>query len=124
MNHTYGREEKLKSRATIESLFSSGKTVAKYPLRLSYVRLPPGEKTRVGVSVSKKYFKKAVDRNYYKRVLRELYRTNKGMLFDTTEGPYAIMFFYQTKERLPFAEIQVRALRLFEKFAQAEQAGV
>ena len=75
----------------------------------------------MGVSVSKKYFKKAVDRNYFKRVLRETYRLNKYLILDNIEKPFAIMFFYQTKDRLPYAEIETKTIQLFEKFiAQLE----
>ena len=82
MNFTYPKNERLKSKTTIGLLFSEGKSVSKYPLRLVY-RDEKGEvdeKIKIGVSVSKKYFKKAVDRNYFKRVLRETYRLNKHLL--------------------------------------------
>ena len=71
---------------------------------------------KIGVSVSKKYFKRAVDRNYFKRVLRETYRLNKHLLIDSLEKPYAIMFFYQTKEHLTFQEIEEKTIQLFQKF--------
>lgn len=117
MNFTYPQTEKLKSKNTIDLLFSEGKSVSKYPLRLVYVPMIPtdGEKLKMGVSVSKKYFKKAVDRNYFKRVLRETYRLNKSLL-SAAEQPYACMFFYQTKDRLTYAEIHQKTIALFEKF--------
>jgi ribonuclease P protein component len=37
MNFTYTKTEKLKSKITIDLLFSKGKSVSKYPLRLVYV---------------------------------------------------------------------------------------
>ena len=118
MQFTYPKIEKLKSKTTIDLLFSSGKSVSKYPLRLVYVPiiLENDEKIKFGVSVSKKYFKRAVDRNYFKRVLRETYRLNKHLILENIKQPYAIMFFYQTKERLSYQEIETKTIQLFEKF--------
>jgi ribonuclease P protein component len=118
MSFTYPKKEKLKSKTTIDLLFSEGNSVSKFPLRLVYVENKEANAVllKMGVSVSKKYFKKAVDRNYFKRVLRETYRLNKHILLDTLEKPYAIMFFYQTKERLSFQEIEEKTIQLFQKF--------
>ncbi|PXY39986.1 ribonuclease P protein component [Flavobacterium cheongpyeongense] len=120
MNFTYPKQERLKSKTTIGLLFSEGKSVSKYPLRLVYrqVEANSNEKTKIGVSVSKKYFKKAVDRNYYKRVLRETYRLNKHLLWDNMQQPYSLMFFYQTKDKLSYEEINTKTAQLFEKFIQ------
>ena len=123
MNFTDPKNEKLKSKITIDLLFSKGKSVSKYPLRLVYVESDYGipeasdQKLKMGVSVSKKYFKHAVDRNYFKRVLRETYRLNKHLLIDSLDKPYTFMFFYQTKDRLSYEEINTKTIQLFEKFA-------
>ncbi|MHC0444469.1 ribonuclease P protein component [Flavobacterium sp. 3-218] len=119
MNFTYPKNERLKSKTTIGLLFSEGKSVSKYPLRLVYRQAEANseEQTKVGVSVSKKYFKKAVDRNYFKRVLRETYRLNKHLLLDNLDQPYSIMLFYQTKDRLSYEEINTKMVQLFEKFS-------
>ncbi|HEX8268542.1 MAG TPA: ribonuclease P protein component [Flavobacterium sp.] len=117
MKFTYPKSEKLKSRNTIGLLFAEGSSVTQYPLRLVYVGLDSDvEKIKVGVSVSKKYFKKAVDRNYLKRVLRETYRLNKHLLVDSLQAPHAFMLLYQSKEILPYEEINARTIQLFEKF--------
>lgn len=120
MNFTYPKNERLKSKTTIGLLFSEGKSVSKYPLRLVFRQAEGNseEITKVGVSVSKKYFKKAVDRNYFKRVLRETYRLNKHLLLDNLDQPYSIMLFYQTKDRLSYEEINTKTIQLFEKFVQ------
>jgi ribonuclease P protein component len=119
MNFTYPKNERLKSKTTIGLLFSEGKSVSKYPLRLVYRQAEENseENTKVGVSVSKKYFKKAVDRNYFKRVLRETYRLNKHLLLDNLDQSYSIMLFYQTKDRLSYEEINTKMIQLFEKFS-------
>ncbi|HEX8014158.1 MAG TPA: ribonuclease P protein component [Flavobacterium sp.] len=118
MNFTYPKKERLKSKTTIGLLFSEGKSVSKYPLRLVYRQAEAGseEKIKIGVSVSKKYFKKAVDRNYFKRVLRETYRLNKHLLWENVQQPYSLMFFYQTKDKLSYEEINTKTVQLFEKF--------
>lgn len=121
MDFTYPKNQKLKSRTTINLLFTQGKSVSKYPLRLVYVEDEnQTEAIKISVSVSKKYFKKAVDRNYYKRVLRESYRLNKHIIFENTKKKYAILFLYQTAEKLDFQELQQKTIQLFEKFIQAE----
>ncbi|MEZ0007459.1 ribonuclease P protein component [Flavobacterium sp. 28YEA47A] len=116
--NTYPKSEKLKSRTTIDEMFREGKSVSKFPLRLVYKKqaLEEDQKLKIGVSVSKKYFKKAVDRNYFKRVLRETYRLNKNLLLDSMDESYAFMLLYQTKERLSYEEINRKTIQLFKKF--------
>lgn len=120
MAFTYPKNEKLKSKNTIDLLFSEGKSVSKYPLRLVFVENPLEEKEiiKMGVSVSKKHFKNAVDRNYFKRLLRETYRLNKHILVENLDKPYAFMFFYQSKDRLNYQEINEKTIKLFQKFVE------
>lgn len=118
MQYTYPKTEKLKSRTVIDSMFTEGKSVSKYPLRLVFVpgEHNDGEQIKITVSVSKKHFKRAVDRNYFKRVLRETYRLNKHILLNGMDKPYAFMLFYQTKDRLSYQDIHMKTVQLFEKF--------
>lgn len=120
MSFSYPKKHKLKSKTSIDLLFSKGKSVSKYPLRLVYAvadeKQMDGELIKMGVSVSKKYFKRAVDRNYFKRVLRETYRLNQHLLREHLEQPYNLMFFYQTKDRLTYQEIEQKTIQLFEKW--------
>lgn len=120
MDFSYPKAEKLKSKSLIDLLFSEGKSVGKYPLRLVYVACDFEEDVplKMGVSVSKKYFKKAVDRNYFKRVLRECYRLNKAQLIASLDKKYCFMFFYQTDDKLSYQEIEEKTKQLFEKFAK------
>lgn len=118
MNYNYPKEEKLKSKIKIGLLFSEGKSVSKYPLRLVYHQgtFEDNQKIQIGISVSKKHFKKAVDRNYFKRVLRETYRLNKHLLTEKLEKPCSFMLFYQSKDRLSYEEINTKIIQLFKKF--------
>ena len=126
MNFTYSKAEKLKSKTTIDLLFSKGKSVSKYPLRLVYLEGDFGDDLpiKIGVSVSKKHFKKAVDRNYFKRVLRETYRLNKHLLWDNLTTPFSLMLLYQSKDQLSFEEINKKTIQLFEKFLEAQKTAL
>ncbi|MES2410148.1 MAG: ribonuclease P protein component [Bacteroidota bacterium] len=123
MDFSYPKTEKLKSKKIIDLLFTEGKSVSKYPLRLVYVKHDFEEDVhlKMGVSVSKKYFKKAVDRNYFKRVLRDSYRLNKQLLIKSLHAKYCFMFFYQTNEKLSYQEINQKTIQLFEKAVKSIQ---
>ena len=95
MKLTYNKHEKLKSQKTIEQLFLDGDSVSAYPLRLVYLK--HGDSRKVGVSVSKRNFKRAVDRIRIKRLLREAYRLNKTMLINNEVNNYALMKALLTK---------------------------
>ena len=103
----FGKAEKLKSRKVVEELFARGKSLNVFPIRISYkfLPLPAGEKTvlQVGVSVSKRNFKRAVDRNHIKRLLRETYRLQKRELIEILkeQGKIGYVFFIYTDKQMP-----------------------
>jgi ribonuclease P protein component len=87
MKYTLSKKERLSSGKRIEQLFSSGQTFNVYPIRVIYFlghTESPG--IQVLFSVPKKRFKKAVDRNRIKRLLREAYRLQKHGLLEKTNS--------------------------------------
>lgn len=120
MKFGYSKEEKLKSRKTIEALFIEGSSVGIFPLRLFYLELPNTEKQpyKTAVSVSKKNFKLAVERNRIKRLLREAYRLNKSIILDSYSKKFALMILYVGKEMPDYNALDITMKSLLEKFLQ------
>ncbi|NER14231.1 ribonuclease P protein component [Leptobacterium flavescens] len=123
MDQRFPREEKLKSNLLIEQLFSEGSSVSKYPLKLIYVKTEPEDdvKVKAGFSVPKRKFKKAVQRNQIKRLIREAYRLNKSNLFNNLSTSYAFMFLYLGKEEPDFSELNTTMERLLTRFLKQTQ---
>lgn len=120
MAFTYSKKEKLKSKKLIDQLFSEGQSVSVYPLRLVFLNTTHNDETSVktGISVSKRNFKTAVDRNRIKRLLREVYRLNKDSYFNNLTTQYAFMILYIGKEKPTLAQIEMKMSNLFEKFSK------
>ncbi|MGE5944555.1 MAG: ribonuclease P protein component [Flavobacteriales bacterium] len=118
MKFTFNKKDKLKSKKLIEMLFTEGQSVTAYPLRLVYVNASFDDAVLVkaGVSVSKRHFKKAVDRNRIKRLLRESYRLNKPDYFNNITTSYALMILYIGKDKSTFPAVETKMNQLFEKF--------
>ncbi len=119
MTTSYPKKEKLKSKKLIEQLFSEGQSVSAFPLRLVYLQttFEDNVMAKTGVSVSKRNFKTAVDRNRIKRLLREAYRLNKALYFNNITTQYAFMILYIGKDKPSLTQVESRMKHLFEKFS-------
>jgi ribonuclease P protein component len=86
---SFTKGERLCGVKTINNLFSGGRPLNVPPLKLVCRVMPEDpslETVRVLISVPKRYFRKAVDRNLIKRRIREAYRHNKQPLISSLQG--------------------------------------
>ena len=116
MKLTFGKNEKLKSKKAIEALFSEGQSYVSHPIRIVYhVKTQEKFNVQVGVSVAKKRFKHAVDRNLLKRRIREAYRLNKSLI--TSEEPLGVdvLFIYTSSSIKDFDKINQAMKEVLEK---------
>ena len=114
MKLSFSNKQKLKSQKLIDEIFEEGKSVTVFPLKMVY--LYTGNSNQVGVSVSKRNFKRAVDRNRIKRLMREAYRYNKNMLIDNNVSGYAFMILYLSKDLPDYKLIKGKTQALLTKF--------
>ncbi|MEO8794946.1 MAG: ribonuclease P protein component [Daejeonella sp.] len=80
--YTFKKEERLCSKKLLDKLFHSGSSFLLYPFRITWLaeNLAGLFPVQVVISVPKRRFKRAVDRNLLKRKIREIYRLNKSDL--------------------------------------------
>ncbi len=102
-----GKNRRIKSRKLTEQLFSQGQRFAQFPIRVLYLLQKPEKpgtlNLQAGVAVSSRQFKKAVDRNRIKRLLREAYRIQKQDLETLLQQnqQQLFVFFVFTGKELP-----------------------
>src|SRR5690348_549072 len=107
---TLKKDERLKRRKIIEQLFSEGRAVTAFPIRVQYKMLDQFTvPLQAGFSVSSRNFKRAVDRNRVKRLMREAYRLQKAPLeqaLQTKQQKLALFLIYTGKELPNYALVR------------------
>ena len=93
-----------------------------YPLRLIWVpiELPMNDyPVLFSMSVPKRKFRKAADRNQLRRRIREAYRLHKHILYEAlaeSEKQYGFMLLYTAKEALPYEDIEKGIQKMIRRF--------
>lgn len=120
--NTFSKDEKLKSRKTIELIFNEGKSFHQGGFTLIYlpVSLSTMYPVQAGFTVSKSNFKKATDRNRIKRCMREAYRLHKLPLYRILaekKQQMALMFIYKGKSLPDFKIVETTVKGFISKLS-------
>lgn len=107
MSEKFPGNHKLKQKRNITALFEKGKWKSCGSLRIITFTPEESGEPQIGVSVSKRNFKKAVDRNRIKRLLREAYRLNKSEFHSAFGETVYTMIFWNSRE-MPINYKQVK----------------
>lgn len=123
MKFTLGKLEKLKSKKLIQKLYEEGDSVKSFPLRMMFLQTDHTSNfsAQVGFSVPKRNFKLAVKRNRIKRLMRESYRLQKGIVYDSLEEPYVFMISYIGKVEMSYQELYFKMEKLLQRFIDKTQ---
>lgn len=117
--NTFRKQERLTSRKTIEKLFTEGNVFVLHPYRVFWLKNEDQDNfLKIVISVPKKRFKRAVDRNLLKRRTREAYRTQKLDLTEAlqlNEIKLSVFFVYINDTIVEFPIIEKQMLQILEK---------
>ncbi|HUX53722.1 MAG TPA: ribonuclease P protein component [Williamwhitmania sp.] len=118
--YSLSKNERLTREKAILSLFSTGKSLFIFPVRLVYIAVEEDsipDRAQAAFSVPKKRFKRAVKRNLLKRRMREAYRLIKPRIYDELgqmNKKATFMLIYAGSEELSFSEISSSIQLLLE----------
>jgi ribonuclease P protein component len=120
----FSKEDRLTKQKIIQQLFQEGIQLSNYPFKCCILRIEKSltEKVQVMISVPKRQFRKAADRNLIKRRIRESYRLNKNILDDTEHKPemqFAIAFVYTANVIYDYDFIQLKMIESLKKIKQS-----
>ena len=115
---------RIKSKKDIELLFEHEQSCFVHPLLLKYhiTKLPSEQLSapQFAVSVPKRAFRKAHDRNLLKRRLREAYRLNwKNHFPEMSAYKVLLMFIYVGKQKMEYCEIEKGLVQLLKKINES-----
>jgi ribonuclease P protein component len=122
-NNSFGKTERLSSAKVIEKLFENGRKFSNYPFRIFWKVTDRNESTeiKVLVSVPKKFFSKAVERNLIKRRIREAYRKNKQILYNgiktNSSQSIELAFIYAGKDIIEYHELEIKIISALQNIA-------
>ncbi|MDR1274013.1 MAG: ribonuclease P protein component [Odoribacteraceae bacterium] len=118
--HAFSKKERLYLKNRINALLAGGESFVSYPLRVIFRlsgRADGEAPARVAVSVSKRRFKRAVDRNRVKRLTREAFRLNKHELHDLLPAGQGadLLLVYVGECIVDYARIEKTMRNVFKK---------
>lgn len=114
---TLPRSRILRSKTEIDALLARGAVLFRYPIKAYCLErgLPGQALPRMMVSVPKRNFKRAVQRNLLKRRIREAFRLNAGLL---GERRFDILFVYLGRETESYDRIEATVTGILRQLAE------
>ena len=119
------KRERMVSQKLIDTLFGGecSQSMAAFPLRAVYIKKERAQgdaPVQILVSVPKKRFKHAVDRNRVKRQVREAFRQHKQLLYEALAEHEQLLlaFIWLSDEHRPSRDVESRVVGLMQRMAE------
>ena len=109
---TLSKYERLSSKIAITNLFETGKSFYCSPFKIVWQEVAGNiSPAQIVISVPKRLFKKAVDRNRLKRLAREVYRKHKNIIYDKLNNKKIILLFiFTSKTMIDYKEMEEKII--------------
>lgn len=124
MDESFGKEYKLCSKKVMASIFEDGKQEKVFPFLLRHltVDLKTTKRFQIVIAVPKRKFKRAVDRNRIKRLIREAVRKKKHIIessMTAEEQQLALFLIYTSNEEETYQRIIDKIEALFLRLVES-----
>jgi ribonuclease P protein component len=121
---TFCKDERLCNKNYIFSLQKEGQVIYDYPITAKWMEISDNKGFCIQIlpAVSKRNFKKAVERNKMKRFLREAFRLNKEKITDIARQKskkVVIMLLYSGKKIVTFKELETKIVVILQQIADS-----
>lgn len=125
---TFKKEERLSEKKIIKELFEKGFSFYLSPFKVVWLNtsiegLFPA---KVMITVSNRNFRNAVDRNRIRRIIREAYRKNKQILYDSITQPsmkMAFVIIYTGKNIIQYSEAEAKIILILQRLVEENEKG-
>ncbi len=117
---TFTKAERLSSKVEIDQLFETGKSFNSPPFKIIWDETTESTApAKIVISIPKRLFKRAVDRNRLKRLTRESYRKNKHLLYDNLKKKKVhLMFIFTAKKIIEYKEMEEKIISALQRLSK------
>jgi ribonuclease P protein component len=118
---TFTKAERLSSKVAIDKLFETGKSFHSAPFKICWLEtIGSKSPAQIVISIPKRLFKKAVERNRLKRLIREAYRKNKKLLYEKLENKKVhLMFIYTSNKMVEYKEMEEKIIVALQRLSKS-----
>jgi ribonuclease P protein component len=117
---TFTKAERLSGKTALDKLFTTGHSFNSFPFKVIWLETNDGmAPAQIVISVPKRIYKRAVDRNRLKRLIREVYRKNKEILYHQLESKKLhLLLIYTSKTAMDYKEMNEKIIIVLQRLTK------